>query len=157
MTTFGITTSFVGCESLDVMRSVVNRVWSTVPARLRRLPQFSIVGATVTLFATTSNIILLKYFRTPLILTYICIYGVSISFSYLLNSRFTFNSELSTQRMAAYFAIYLSAMALGVFLLKIYRAVLPFENWVLPLLVLPFTALWNFTLSSVVLKAREER
>ena len=56
--------------------------------------------------------------------------------------------------MALYYGVYLSSMGIGVVLLKVYRALLPFENWVLPLLVLPATALWNFGLSSVVLKRR---
>jgi hypothetical protein len=57
--------------------------------------------------------------------------------------------------MILYYGVYLSSMGVGVVLLRIYRAVLPFENWVLPLLVLPVTAMWNFGFSSAFLKRRE--
>jgi putative flippase GtrA len=99
--------------------------------------------------------VLLKYLHTPLILTYVCVYGIAINLSYVLNSIFTFQSALSFERMALYFGVYLSSMSVGVVLLKIYRAVLTCENWILPLLVLPVTALWNFTFSSVFLKGKE--
>ena len=123
---------------------------------LRRLSRFSVVGGCVTLFSTSANVILLKFFQTPLILTYVCVYGVSITLSYVLNSRYTFASDLSVSRLAAYFAVYLSSMALGVALLSLFRAVLAWENWVLPLMVLPCTALWNFSWSSLVLRGRRE-
>jgi putative flippase GtrA len=84
----------------------------------------------------------------------VCVYCTAITLSYLLNSHFTFGSPLAFHTLALYFGIYLSAMGLGVVLLKIYRAMLPFENWVLPLLVLPFTALWNYGLSSKLLPGR---
>lgn len=130
-------------------------VASTIRSRLGRLPHFSMVGAVVTVVATSTNIILLKYFHTPLILTWICVYAVAINLSYVLNSLFTFQSALSLERMVLYYGVYLSSMSIGVVLLKFYRAVLPWENWILPLLVLPVTALWNFSLSSVFLKRRE--
>ncbi len=125
-----------------------------VGSRLKRLPHFSLVGATVTLVATSTNIVLLKYVHTPLVLTWVCVYAIAINLSYLLNSLVTFQSALSLRRMALYYGVYLSSMGIGVVLLKVYRALLPFENWVLPLLVLPATALWNFGLSSVVLKKK---
>jgi putative flippase GtrA len=124
--------------------------------RLRRLPHFSLVGAIVTCVATGTNIVLLKYVHTPLILTWVCVYVVAINLSYFLNSIFTFQSALSFERMTIYYGIYLSAMGIGVALLKFYRAVLTWENWILPLLVLPITALWNFSLSSAFLKRRED-
>lgn len=125
-----------------------------IGSRLKRLPHFFLVGATVTLAATSTNIVLLKYVHTPLVLTWVCVYAIAINLSYLLNSLVTFQSEFSLGRMALYYGVYLSSMGIGVVLLKVYRALLPFENWVLPLLVLPATALWNFGLSSVVLKRR---
>ena len=105
--------------------------------------------AVVTVVATGTNIVLLKYVHTPLILTWVCVYAVAINLSYVLNSVVTFQSSLSFQRMGIYYGIYLSSMGIGVALLKLYRAVLTWENWILPLLVLPITALWNFSLSSV--------
>jgi len=131
------------------------RADSSIRARLKRLPHFSLVGAIVTVVSTGTNIVLLKYLHTPLILTYVCVYGIAINLSYVVNSVFTFQSALSLERMALYFGVYLSSMSVGVVLLKIYRAVLTCENWILPLLVLPVTALWNFTFSSIFLKRKE--
>lgn len=128
---------------------------SSIGARLKRLPHFSAVGAIVTFVATGTNIVLLKYVHTPLVLTWVCIYAVAINLSYFLNSIFTFQSALSFKRMVLYYGIYLSSMSIGVVLLKFYRTVLTWENWILPLLVLPVTAAWNFCLSSVFLKRRE--
>jgi putative flippase GtrA len=128
---------------------------SSIRARLKRLPHFSAVGAIVTFVATGTNIVLLKYVHTPLILTWVCVYAVAINLSYFLNSIFTFQSALSFKRMVLYYGIYLSSMSIGAVLLKFYRSVLTWENWILPLLVLPVTAAWNFCLSSVFLKRRE--
>jgi len=121
-------------------------------ALLRRLPHFSLVGAVVTVASTGTNIALLKFLHTPLIPTYVIVYGASICLSYMLNSLITFQSTLSLRRLVLYFGVYLSSMGVGVLLLSIFRALLPFENWVLPLFVLPFTALWNFFFSSIFLK-----
>jgi putative flippase GtrA len=128
---------------------------SLIAVTLKRLPHFSLVGAIVTVVATGTNIVLLKYVQTPLILTWLCVYAVAINLSYVLNSMFTFQSALSIERMVLYYGVYLSSMGIGVVLLKFYRAVLTCENWILPLLVLPVTAMWNFCMSSIVLKRRK--
>ena len=128
---------------------------TSIRARLKRLPHFSAVGAIVTFAATSTNIVLLKYVHTPLILTWVCVYAVAINLTYFLNSIFTFKSALSFGNMILYYGVYLSSMGIGVVLLKFYRSVLTWENWILPLLVLPVTAAWNFCLSSVFLKRRE--
>jgi len=128
---------------------------SLIVLTLKRLPHFSLVGAIVTVVATGTNIVLLKYVHTPLILTWVCVYAVAINLSYVLNSRFTFQSALSIERMVLYYGVYLSSMGIGVVLLKFYRAALTCENWILPLLVLPVTAMWNFCMSSIVLKRRK--
>jgi putative flippase GtrA len=125
-----------------------------IATHIRRLSSFSVIGAIVTLLSTTSNVVLLAFFHTPLILTYVCVYCTAITLSYVLNSRFTFASPLTARKLLLYFGVYLSSMGLGVVLLTIYRALLPFENWVLPLLVLPFTALFNYSLSSMLMLRR---
>jgi putative flippase GtrA len=82
------------------------------------------------------------------------VYGIAISLSYILNSHITFQSALSAKKLVLFFGVYLSSMGLGVLLLKTYRMLLSFENWVLPLLVLPATALWNYTFSSALMIRR---
>ena len=134
---------------------MIRQADSSIRARLKRLPHFSLVGAIVTFVATGTNIFLLKYVHTPLVLTWVCVYAVAINLSYFLNSIFTFQSALSFKRMVLYYGVYLSSMSIGVVLLKFFRSVLTWENWILPLLVLPVTAAWNFCLSSYFLKRRE--
>ena len=46
-------------------------------------------------------------------------------------------------------------MLLGVFILSIYEKILPFENWILSYLVIPFTMTWNFILSSLILSPQK--
>jgi putative flippase GtrA len=123
---------------------------------VRRLSTFSVVGGIMTALSTAANVVLLKFFGTPLIPTYVVVYGVSITLSYALNSRFTFRTRLAPHRLALYFGVYLSSMALGVLLLKVYRALLPYPDWVLPILVVPFTALWNYGMASTFMGRREE-
>ena len=55
---------------------------SSIRARLKRLPHFSAVGAIVTFVATGTNIVLLKYVHTPLVLTWVCVYAAAINLAY---------------------------------------------------------------------------
>ncbi len=118
--------------------------------------KFGTVGVMMTVFSLSAQFILLKYFLTPLIPTYICVYIISVSISYILNSYYTFKSYLKWERLLKYFAVYLTSMVLGIILLKIYRATLPFENQILPFLVVPFTMSLNFILVSRFLKKEKE-
>jgi len=138
------------------MSALGNERDSGIVAHIRRLSSFSIIGAVITALSTGSNIVLLAFFHTPLILTYVCVYCTAITVSYILNSHLTFHSPLSAQKLVLHFGAYLSSMGIGVVLLKVYRALLPFENWVLPLLVLPVTALWNYGFSSALMLRRRE-
>jgi hypothetical protein len=47
-------------------------------------------------------------------------------------------------------------MLIGVGLLALFKATLPFENWVLAYMVIPFTMTSNFTLSSLIFKNKNE-
>ena len=113
---------------------------------------FSLIGIFMTLTTLSISVYLLKVKQTPLIPTYVTVYGISIFVSYLLNSYFTFKSKVKMDRTLIYFAVYLSSMALGVVLLTIYKSTLPFENWVFPFFVLPFTVSNNFYWSNKYLK-----
>ena len=109
-----------------------------------KFAKFSMVGAIVTPLSLGSNFVLLKFFGTPLIITYVGIYALSILLSFYLNSRFTFKTALKFRNLIRYYGIYVSGMALGVLLITIFKSVITFENWVYPFLALPFTMTWNF-------------
>ncbi len=115
--------------------------------------KFSLVGVFYTGASLTANFILLKYFKTPLIPTYVSVYICSVMVAYVLNSKYTFKSSLSLKKMALYYLVYLSSMGLGVVLLSIYKEIFTFENWVYPFFVFPFTVTWNFLFASRILKS----
>lgn len=131
------------------MKSLKDR--STWQIILQKFQKFASIGIICTGISLSAQTILLKFFQTPLIPTYVSVYLCVVLLSYVLNSHFTFKTSLSLKKMFLYYLIYLSSMLLGVFLLKIFRTVLPFENWVLPFLVIPFTMVWNFIFASKAL------
>ena len=99
-----------------------------------------------------SNFVLLKYFGTPLIPTYVVVYLLTVLLAYLLNSRYTFKDSLSFKKAGFYYLTYLSSMLIGVLLLSGYKYFLNFENWVYPFMVFPVTMLWNFVNANRFLK-----
>lgn len=132
------------------MKSLKDRSnWQII---LQKFQKFASIGVICTGISLSAQTILLKFFQTPLILTYVSVYLCVVLLSYVLNSHFTFKSSLTLKKMFLYYLIYLTSMLLGVVLLKIFRAVLPFENWVLPFLIIPFTMVWNFIFASKALE-----
>ncbi|WP_394804427.1 GtrA family protein [Portibacter lacus] len=106
------------------------------------------MGAVVTSLSLSTNFVLLKYFETPLFLTYICVYAFSIMLSFLLNSTFTFKTVIKVKNMITYYSIYITGLILGVLIMKLFTHFLSFENYIYPFLVLPFTTIWNFTIAN---------
>ncbi len=117
---------------------------STLKIYFEKFMAFSLVGTIVTPLSLGSNFILLKYFNTPLFLTYIGVYAFSISLSFYLNSKFTFKTAIKFRNWVKYYGIYISGMALGVVLISLFKTFSDFENWMYPFLALPFTMTWNF-------------
>lgn len=116
---------------------------------------FSFVGLISTLISLALIYGFLKLLNTPLIPTYVGIYIATILLSFVLNSRYVFNTTLSYNNWHKYLIIYLSGMLLGTFLLWGFEKLMPFENYILAYLVLPFTLTWNFMFSYKNLKPCE--
>ena len=114
----------------------------------KKISTFLGVGGIVTTLSLGSNFILLKYFHTPLFLTYICVYAFSIMLSFILNSTFTFKTVIKVKNMIKYYVIYVTGLLLGVLIMTLFTTLFNFENWVYPFLVLPFTTVWNFTIAN---------
>ena len=110
----------------------------------KKFASFSAVGVIVTPLSLGTNFVLLKYFGTPLYLTYVSVYAFAILLSFYLNSRFTFKTALKFKNLIKYYGIYATGMLIGVLLISIFRTFTGFENWVYPFLALPFTMSWNF-------------
>jgi putative flippase GtrA len=113
---------------------------------------FSVIGLITTLISLLMIFVFLKILKTPLIVTYVSIYTASILLSFILNSVFVFKSILSIKNGVKYFLIYFSGMLLGTLLLWVFKKIIPLENYILGYLVLPFTMVWNFSFSFLLLK-----
>jgi len=114
--------------------------------------KFATIGAFCAFFSLSSNFFLLKYMDTPLILTYVVVYVISIFLSFTLNSSFTFQSKKNLRNARLYYLIYISSMMLGVVLLQVYEIIFDFQKWIYPFMVIPFTMIWNFTCAIKFLK-----
>lgn len=123
---------------------------------IRKFAGFSIVGAVMTLLSMLISFILLKIFATPLFITYVLIYGITILISFFLNSALIFKTGSNFRNMVVYFLVYGTGLLLGTLLLMLFSVLLPFENWLLAYLVLPFTLTSNFTLSYYFLKPQKQ-
>ncbi|MFZ4520723.1 MAG: GtrA family protein [Bacteroidales bacterium] len=119
---------------------------------IKKFAGFSIVGLVVTLLSFAISYILLKILATPLLITYILVYGATIILSFFLNSKLIFKTGSGFRNLVIYFLVYGTGMVVGTIMLWIFRMILPFENWILPYLVIPFTLVSNFTLSYFFLK-----
>lgn len=125
---------------------------------VKKFLSFATVGGLLTLVSLGTNFICLKYFNFPLIPTYITVNVITIFISFILNSKYTFKSEITLKNTIRYYAIYLSSMSIGAVLLYIFEKTFSFENWIYPFMALPFTLSFNFFVSSkyLSLKAVEE-
>lgn len=138
------------------MRKLIQKMpYDVLKTTAIRFSKFAGLGVISASFNLTSNFILLKYFNAPLIPTYVFIYLISILLSFVLNSIYTYQSEICLKNLISYYLIYLSAMLMGVFLLNIYDYLFDFEKWVYPFMVTPITMLWNFFNASRVLGKRK--
>jgi putative flippase GtrA len=119
---------------------------------IRKFAGFSIVGILVTLLSMVISYVLLKIMSTPLLITYILVYIATIVISFFLNSKLIFKTGSNVRNLIVYFLVYGTGLLVGTIMLWIFRILLPFENWILPYLVIPFTMVSNFTLSFYFLK-----
>jgi len=65
---------------------------------------------------------------------------------------YSFKAKQDKQSMIKYYGIYLFTLALGSLCIYILRKLLPFKNWVIAFMVVPFTMFMNFILTSLMLK-----
>ena len=123
---------------------------------IRLFAGFSVVGFFVTLVSIVLSYVFLKILGTPLILTFVLMYGSTILLSFFLNSKYIFKTGVTFHNLLIYFLVYGTGMLIGTGLLALFRILLPFENWILAYLVLPFTILSNFSLSYWFLKPQKK-
>jgi putative flippase GtrA len=115
---------------------------------IKKFLSFATIGALLTIVSLGSITICLKYYDTPLQMTYIIINLITILISFYLNSKYTFKSEITLNNSIRYYAIYLTSMGIGTLLLGYFSSVFNYEKWIYPFMVIPFTLLFNFLMSS---------
>lgn len=117
-----------------------------------RFTSFSIVGLIVTLFSMLLIYLFIGVMKTPLYLSYAMIYLLSIFISYLLNLKFVFKIRKSQKNILKYYVTYGSSMVIGLISLKLFKLLIPLDDWLLAYFVLPVTLTWNFIMLSFLLK-----
>jgi putative flippase GtrA len=120
--------------------------------KIRELFRFSLVGAFVMLLSVIISYLFLELLKTPLVPTYILLYISTIFLSYKLNATFTFKARQDLSGLIKFYGVYLIGLALGSVLVILFRKWFPFTNWVISIMVLPFTTLSNFILSNLIFK-----
>ena len=119
---------------------------------LLKLSGFSIVGVFVTFFSFFLVFIFIGILKTPLYLSYILIYLITIFISYLLNKKYVFKVKGSKKKVVYYYLIYLTGMIIGVISLGIFKMIIPYKNWILACFVIPITFSWNFVMVLNILR-----
>ncbi len=120
--------------------------------KIRELFKFSLVGAFVMLLSVIISYLFLELLKTPLVPTYILLYISTIFLSYKLNATFTFKAKQDLSGLIKFYGVYIIGLALGSVLVILFRKWFPFTNWVISIMVLPFTTLSNFILSNLIFK-----
>ena len=120
--------------------------------KVRELFRFSLVGAFVMLLSIAVSYLFLELLKTPLVPTYILLYISTIFLSYKLNAVFTFKARQDLSGLIKFYGVYLIGLALGSVLVVLFRKWFPFTNWVISIMVLPFTTLSNYILSALIFK-----
>lgn len=120
--------------------------------KIRELFKFSLVGAFVMLLSVVISYLFLELLKTPLVPTYILLYISTIFMSYKLNAIFTFKAKQDLSGLIKFYGVYIIGLALGSVLVVLFRKWFPFTNWVITIMVLPFTTLSNFILSTLIFK-----
>ncbi|HPY82017.1 MAG TPA: GtrA family protein [Bacteroidales bacterium] len=123
---------------------------------VKRLIGFSFVGVCVTIFGMILTYILLKIIGLTPYMTYFTSYMITIFISYYLNSRLVFKSGKSTKNLVLYYAVYGSSMLIGLGTLYVYHLFLTFDELLLNYMVIPVTMIWNFLVSSKILKPAQK-
>ena len=81
---------------------------------------------------------------------------ITIFISYYLNSRLVFKSGKSTKNLVLYYAVYGTSMLIGLGTLYVYHLFLTFDELLLNYMVIPVTMIWNFLVSSKILKPAQK-
>ncbi|PLX09130.1 MAG: hypothetical protein C0596_04845 [Marinilabiliales bacterium] len=121
-------------------------------ALFKRFLGFSTVGVVVTLFSMLLTFIFNDILKINVFISYIMSFSISIIFSYFMNAKFVFKSEMKLKSFLLYYGTYVLSMFLGLAILKVYHYFLPDCNkTIMTYMVLPFTISFNFLVVSKIM------
>lgn len=136
---------------------VTKRLFLFFVSKMQELIKFSLVGVVVTVLSLVISYLFLELLKTPLVPTYVLLYISTIFLSYKLNTVFTFKAKQDISGLVRFYGVYVFGLCLGSVLVILFRNLFPYRNWIISIMVLPFTTLSNFALSSIVFKNKRIR
>jgi len=116
----------------------------------KRFLGFGSVGLFITLLGNLFLYILLELLNWNVYLAYPLIYMINICIAYYLNGKLVFKQSFNWKHLGGFYIAYLSGMLIGLIVLTLFRAILPYSDFVLTVLTLPFTIVWNFTFVNLI-------
>lgn len=133
--------------------------------KLNHFLGFAIVGVIMTFVTILFNYVCLTICEFNLMMTYVGVYIVTVFISYLLNNFLVFKQEFSHIKLLLYYGVYFTGMLIGVGLIDFFdkAQIIDFihpslapgvRNFWLSIMPIPLVLIWNFFLTSLVLKKK---
>jgi len=112
----------------------------------KKFGKFSGVGIFNAVIGLSLLYLFLEVLHWNLYLTYLLVYLIGITISYILNSKITFKKKINTRDVRYYFFYYLVGLAFGMTVLYIIDVNFQFGNFFKTLLVIPPRTLFTYFL-----------
>ncbi len=117
-----------------------------------RFSGFSVIGAVSTVLSTIILAFMSEILGINGYVSYVTAYAVTILFSYFANAIFVYKDRIRLSACVGFSATYVSGMLLGTVLLSLFKCLFPtIRFFILGLIVLPFTTMWNFVFVNYIL------
>jgi putative flippase GtrA len=111
---------------------------------------FGSVGLFMTVLGNVFLYVLLEMLNWNVYLAYPFIYLINIFIAYYLNGKFVFKQSFNWKHLGGFYIAYTSGMLIGLLVLTLFKVLLPYNDFILSVLTLPFTITWNFTFVNLI-------
>lgn len=98
--------------------------------------KFFSVGTLTTTISIGFYYVAFSILDLPLYSSYIAIYIMMISLSYVLNAKITFKQDRNKKTLIKYFLTYLFGMLIGLCFLRVMEMITPLSNFVLSIMII---------------------
>ena len=116
----------------------------------KRFVGFGSVGVFMTILGNIFLYVLLEILGWNVYLAYPFIYLINIFIAYYLNGKFVFKQSFNWRHLGGFYIAYTSGMLIGLLLLTLFKFFLPYGDFILSVLTLPFTVAWNFVFVNLI-------